>query len=340
MVSEFNMTRAPLPKREYNGKMLTPVKYKGKRGPNTPAKKTPVRAPRRANKNAMYQGVRHLTDNSSYSNVVLGRLWKSVFERTLYKQVQGRQTFVEANSGYTSSAASEQAVITFYLNGGGQLAVIKDLANSGFATDNDVAFYLGLSKMKLHLRNQSLTTCNMKLYDITTKRSPLVTTVDTPQEAWDKGFLDMDPTLTAHSLEVGSTPYKSPEFKQYFKVQKVTTVMLEPGQEHVHNIKVNHNRRVNSTEFDQRTTPYIGGITTWTIAVFYGSIGHDATTRAQVGFCPITIDWAWRREVSYGYTLRNTPGFKYTNVIPKAITTRFTGESDDAAMAAAPGGAP
>lgn len=317
--------------RVYNGKVLQPVPFKRKRPGNPGAALRYGRRVRRKIGTKLFQTGRKTGQNSSVSFCSLGKKFPSRLDKALYTKVQGRQSLVECNSNRATSVLGEQAVTAFFMNGAAELEAMRDIANLGVSTENDVIFWMGHSKLSLHLRNQTNTNCKLTLYDISVKRNAFSSTYDTPIEAWDKGYLDMNAALTSHSKEVGATPFKSPEFRLYFKVQKVTTMNLEPGMEHEHTVIQRLNRRVTSTEFANRgSTFYFKNLTHFTLAVFHGSLVHESATPATVSYAAITLDYAWRKESNFGYLRQNVPSMTYQNSITKAIVdTDFMGEDAD-----------
>lgn len=269
-------------------------------------------------------------ENSSMSYCKMGKAWMSGYARFLYKKVQSRQVDCKHASGNASSTTGSQAVIF-------QSSLItSDLANlksniNGVATDNNIRMFIGHVKRKYILRNQTNTVAKVSIYDLVYKRNPVAASFDSPVELWQKGYTDMG-VATQH-LEVGNTPFNAPEFRRYMYVKRVTVLNLEPGQQHEHTFIHRINRIVESSEFDNSLVTAIGGLTTTSMAVFHGSLGHESLTAANVSYMPITLDWATMTEVHYGFVVQNKPAYNYTNTVPKTITNfDFMGENQDADM--------
>ena len=96
------------------------------------------------------------------------------------------------------------------------------------------------------LQNQCNVNVRVILYDIICRRDLDSQTAiswgpTNPTVAWDTGYQDAGATL-ANAKNLGSTPFQSPLFTDYFKVLKATHILMAPGQTHVHRIKFSPNK--------------------------------------------------------------------------------------------------
>lgn len=268
-------------------------------------------------------------DNQSSSVTRVGKRWLSRFERQMYRKIISPQTWFVNSSGSFSCTQGKQGV------GGGMsvllstdLSTMKLAANNAVSTSAPVKFFLRSCKAVLRVRNAANTNCKLMLYDIVTKRAPPDTTLDTPAEAWLKGLTDFGAGQSYTT--VGMTPYRSPEFQQYFAINRVTTVSLEPGQQHDHTVYHKWNRVVDSTRFDNSVSTALPGLTRFTMIVYHGTLGHESTTSTTVTYMPITLDYARSLEYTYGWIESVKKTYTITDNNPTTVADfDFMGEAGD-----------
>lgn len=169
-------------------------------------------------------------DNSSRSKCVIGGGRRGVAVG-VYKKIMGMQSrMATASTNQGGSLGKQTAFDTVSLSMTELNALeteVKALAvANGAAATATVKMYLGWMRSRMHLRNQSNSVVKMTLYDVVTKRNPGGTSIDTPTEVWNLGISDAG---GSNLNEIGETPYKSPLFKRYFSIRKVSIIDLEPG---------------------------------------------------------------------------------------------------------------
>lgn len=276
----------------------------------------------------LFQKGKKTGDNSSLSYFHMGRSWMSRYTRLLYKKVQGRQVDITDRSGSKLSVQGQQTNLTFDSLTLSDLNKIKINCNGGVDTENDVKCFIGHVKRTMRIKNQSNSVAVLRFYDLLVKRTPISTTIDDPIEAWNKGYLDGG--ITSFASTVGATPFESAEFRRYFDVKKVSVMNLEPGQEHVHTVIHRVNRIVSSTEFANANLFHWQGLTSFTLVMYHGTLGHESTTPGNVQIMSVRLDWHERREIKYGHIQENAPTYTYTSTLPGTITNfDFMGENQD-----------
>jgi len=272
-------------------------------------------------------GVSKTGDNSSVSYCRLGRSLKGSQLKFLVKKVLGKQVVSNNTSGTITSTAGVQAIKLFTVMDASQLISMQNVASTT-VTENDVKLFVGNVKHRVVFKNQSNNVGKVTIYDIMTKRSPPTAALDDPVECWNKGFLDLG--VGAQSTVIDNTPFNSAEFKQYWKVNKVTTFNCEPGQQHEHTIRQGVNSYLSSTRWANSAAQSISGITSHCMIVFHGSIGHESTTNLNVTYMPMKLDWVQFKEYDFGYTLRTIPQYFSTNLLSTTVANfNFMGENQD-----------
>lgn len=268
-------------------------------------------------------------DNSSFSyNTIVGRSnLRSL--RAIAKRVVNPQTVRANGASNWSVGYGVQSVNILGFMSKSQLVAIKTAANGGVATDNNLKLFLKSGLMRVNFRNTANTNMRCTIYDCVTRRTPPSSALDAPSEVWAKGMTDFSVTGTYST--VGMTPFKSPEFREYFRVNKATTVSLEPGQEHQHTVYHKWNKIVNSTHFDNAPGEAVAGLTRYFMLVWHGTLGHEALDEGTVTTSSGKLDYMFTSQYSYGFIQEVLPSFTNTNTLDTTITTfQFMGESGDA----------
>lgn len=269
-------------------------------------------------------------ENSSATATRMGS-YMTRFNRMMYKKLVARRVNASVSSTRSTSAAGQQSVFASFNLDKTQLVALKDDIVGASGDANEYKFFIKYVKRTSLIRNQSNSVVKLSLYDVSLKKQPNGTAADTPIECWEKGLADFGLGSSA-AQQPGMTPYRSPEFNRYFYVKRVSTVYLEAGQQHEHTFIHRINRLVPSTVFDNSgSLVSFQGLTTWTMAVFLGSLGHESLTPGNVSIMPATLDILTRSEVHYGYLESKAPKYTWTNNLPATVTNfDFMGETGDA----------
>lgn len=272
--------------------------------------------------------VRSHGDNASASVNSIGKKFLTRYDRMMFRKIVSPQTFFYNQYGRMAGTQGKQYVENFSFMQKSTLAAIKLNAAGGVATDNPVKFFLKSGKSVMKFKNQSNAVCKLTLYDIVTKKNTVSATLGDPPLCWQKGLTDFG---GASNTTVGFTPYRSSEFNQYFAVNRVTTISLEAGQQHDHVVYHRYNRVVDSSQFDNNVGMFIAGLTRSCMVVFHGSLGHESAAPTTVTYMPVTIDYAWSYEYTYGFIEKTTRTFTATDNNPTTVVDfDFMGENGDA----------
>lgn len=269
-------------------------------------------------------------DNASFSKNLIGSIGVPRGLRGIYRQLAAPQTVVDNASGAYASTTGTQRVIVLSSAAMFTNTMLNGIKASIASTDRAVRFFLRTGRVKLTLRNQTNCNARVSIYDLLTSSSAPSSALDTPLEVWEKGLADYGGTFTP--ITIGATPFKSPEFRRQFKIHKVTTLSMEPGQQHEHTVYHKYNRLIDSNQFDNWTTTLsIKGLTRWTMFVFHGSLVHESASSNVVTYAPVTLDYAVHREYSYSWIEKAVPSLSATDNLAKTlIDPDQMGETGDA----------
>lgn len=266
-------------------------------------------------------------DNSSLSSTYFGSNRIPPFLSSLRNKLMAPSTI----EGYTSNSllatTGKQFVQSFGIIDVGHLSSIKTALIG--STNKSIRVLLRSGKEIYQFRNQTNTNARMAIYDIYTYRDSQNPSIDNPTEAWSKGVVDL--TSINHHLNPGQTPFKSAEFRNYFKVYKVTYVNLEPGQQHEHIIHHRWNRIVDTTRFDNSTSETFAGLTRFCMVTAYGHLVHDTNDSTSVSTAPITIDYSRFIQFSWSSIAPVSTNLTISSLLPVSIADPDQmGETGDA----------
>lgn len=266
--------------------------------------------------------------NGSMSSTRLGRrFFKS--GGVLAKQVVHKQTVATSLGNFTLSSIGKQQVLQLPILTAADLISIRTLANGGVATDNQLKLFLYESKQKIHLRNQHNALVTVLIYDISTKSVPLGSSMDSPTEAWETGLQNMGLAVN-HSLNIHQTPSFSPEFRRFFKIQKVTKVLMEAGQQHEHSVYMGTNRLVDTTAVGTGGITSMPGLTSWCMIVHYGSLAHETAITTTVSYTAARLDYTVFKSTVFAFPESELPTYTLTNGLATAfIDADMMGENQD-----------
>lgn len=102
----------------------------------------------------------------------------------------------------------------------------------------------------------------------------------------------------ASTFIVGSTPFQSKQFREYWKVQKVTNIALRPGETHKHYVKNHCNVSIESDRINTNNK-YYAGITRATLVAVTGLPIRSAATPSQVTTGAVDIGLVFERHYKY-----------------------------------------
>jgi len=129
------------------------------------------------------------------------------------------------------------------------------------------------------LNNIYLSNCYVIIYDVVARKDIGSSALATPTLTWAQG--NTDESAGSAQTFLGSTPWQSEVFNQYYEVKQVTNVVLGAGATHVHKVRLKPNRLINAS-YAQYSNQAFRGVTYFTMIEFHGSPANDTTTQTQV----------------------------------------------------------
>lgn len=126
--------------------------------------------------------------------------------------------------------------------------------------------------------------------------------LNTPLDFWEAGILNTigeGKALTGNNRDIlGLNPTMSPLFKQYFRIEKKTSVHIAPGEIYTHKIRVRHNKQL--TEDRMNKSVWYAGLTRFTLIKMHGQpITATGTTLTAVSTSQTKLDWIYSKRFNF-----------------------------------------
>lgn len=180
----------------------------------------------------------------------------------------------------------------------------------------------------------------VQLYDVMSKReltstSSVQAPVINPHTAWQSGLALIGNSNPGASM-VGTYPTKVPNFRDYWKVCKVTKHMLSPGEVHKHKVYYKINKIIPQTRVDKANryagltyatmlncfgTPIDGTGQTTSSQDYYDAAGNmqaNTVVNGNITTSPVHINLIYHCRYQYQWVGDTDQDTSYTNTITKA----------------------
>ena len=131
-----------------------------------------------------------------------------------------------------------------------------------------------------------------------------------PTTAWTTGMTDEGSYAKEN---VGVLPFASRIFTNFFKIAKVTHVLMAEGQTHVHRINFKPNK-VLCREVEYISNANIKRLTIYQMVVCYGTPSDPLST--VVTTCPCKIDYVVKKQYTYKWSSDTLSNYFGSNNLP------------------------
>nr|WAE42454.1 MAG: capsid protein [Cressdnaviricota sp.] len=291
--------------------LRTQAKYKKRRGKSNWTKlRTVVKAAgrfRAGPKKSLNQKAIHEGTGGSFSKFFYGRRRIPKRMRAVYKNCAKNYQVIN-NSGRLTANSGSQSF-------NGILTMFSTADLTGFSTNisaNKTNKFLAMNcSAELMLSNQDEGNCRIVLYDVICRRDITQSNISDPANAFKNSLAD-EGGSNANWSSVGTTPFASDLFTQFYKVLKITHIILGAGQFHTHRVHFGLNRQFDNEQL-QYTPNGIKGATCFTVAMIYGAPYNDSTTKTQVSTGQVTVDFVSKKQYSYTWVQDQDTNYYLTN---------------------------
>nr|WAE42969.1 MAG: capsid protein [Cressdnaviricota sp.] len=262
----------------------------------------------------LHQQVRQSGQGGSISTFNYGRRKMPRALACVYKSV-ARNYFATNGAGRkTATVGNQQAFDDLHMFDATDVGLIT----AKITANKTNRFYLLSCSAELLMTNQELSNCRYTIYDIIARRDINAAANDSPGTAWATSYADEGGSNSDYQI-VGSTPFSSDLFTQFFKVIKVTHGVLAQGQTHCHKIQF-HPMRLIDGEYIQSVTYGYKGLSCYTMVVYHGEPQNDSTTKTQVSTGASTLDIVYRKQYKYTWLNDVDTTWSKTNTLPSSFT--------------------
>lgn len=196
----------------------------------------------------------------------------------------------------------------------GQADVQALLTNFAVSYKDSRALLMSCSA-ELMITNQDVGNARITLYDVVCRRDCNYTNNSSPSNAWLHSYADQGATNTVY---IGATPFSAELFTQFYKVVKITHIVLGQGQCHTHRVHYAPNKVIDG-EYVQYDGYGFKGLTCFTMLVDHGMPYNDSTTKTSVSTGNTALDVVWRKQYKYTYLTDNSNNYYVTNSLPASF---------------------
>lgn len=188
---------------------------------------------------------------------------------------------------------------------------------------------------ELLITNQTNDVSVIKIYDCVARRdlSAAMTNYNDPWTAWVYGSTVSDvPSGSNSSQVVGSSPFQTSAFTEFYKVLKITEVDLHSGGHHRHKVTISPNRTFNY-ELESAIGSTLGaqfkGWCHFSMIVAHGYPDNSAATKTTVTTAQVNFDFVQKKQYEWYAVSQNKTNITYNNnltvVNDEEIITDLTG---------------
>lgn len=184
-------------------------------------------------------------------------------------------------------------------------------SDSGITLGATARVLMAGASAEIMITNQDQGNVRIVLYDIIQRRDGDHTEVDTPAAAWTNSYGDEGGADTDVNF-VGSTPFSSDLFVRYFKVLKMTHILLSQGQTHVHRVHFSPNKIMDG-EVIRYASGAVRGITCHTMIQAHGVPYNYGSDTSIVSTGQVNLDVVYKKQYKYKCLQQNALSWNITN---------------------------
>lgn len=168
------------------------------------------------------------------------------------------------------------------------------------------------------MNNIYLSNAYVIIYDIVCRNDCAVNANNGPLAAWQQGDADEGGSASTTFIKLGTQPWESEIFNQYFEIKQVTRVVLAAGGTHVHKISMKPKKVVS-----QARATYSGkgirGLTYFCMVEVHGAPANDTTTQTSVSIGVAGLNIVVDKLEIYKKLAVQTPTLTLNNTLPASF---------------------
>lgn len=271
----------------------------------------------------------------TYSFIKLTSKKKKIIKNI--SKILPKSVFSVTSSGRITCGNGVQGVgLPLQVCGGVDLSNI--MATAGASGSDTTLMNLTGASANIAFTNQDKGNCELHIYDIIARKDQAIGVGYNPTYTFNAGLQQANTSgsaTTVASSNLGAMPFSSQMFCQYWKIQKVTRVIMGQGTCHIHRFKYSLARKLDNSFIVDTTT--IGGLTYYAMVVIKGLPYNDITTKANVASGTCAVDFVADLKYNYNFIEANQQHIQYYNgqatIIAESVMDVGSGEAEADAQA-------
>lgn len=245
-----------------------------------------------------------VTASTYYSD----KMWPKmkILQKKFAKSSTNLYTYTDGVQLVSQSGA--QNAVTRTIMGGGFMrnalaAIGEQPANTAGSLQDTNRIFWKMAEQFTTFTNSGNATAFVDIYQLSVRRA----TNNNPQTLWQSGIQDQASSAFQSITALGLTPGMSQAFTDYYKMKKVYTICLAPGQSHQHNAKYPIFQLINNSVIatDMQGDNFLPGVSRAQLFVGRGAPVTDGTTSSNVNTAPVKINMACTQRCTFTYLSDN-----------------------------------
>lgn len=189
-----------------------------------------------------------------------------------------------------------------------------DVIRALISTSDTLRFLVKSVSAEIEYTNQCKGNVRLKIYDVVARRDLNTASNSTPANAWANNYAQEGGNNSDYKI-VGTTPFSNSMFTKFYKVRKITNVLLAQGQTHCHKVFIRANAVINKDTLDEIEYG-LKGITRFTMVVVHGCPYNDTEEETKVSTGDVAVDYIVRKSYKYTYVDDSSVNYSVTNALP------------------------
>jgi len=170
------------------------------------------------------------------------------------------------------------------------------------------------------ITNASNTNMHATIFDCCAKVDGFTTVNPDPVTVLSAGGIDAQGGVATDIFIPGTMPWNNPRYKACYETTQQTSIILSPGQVHVHKVKLSVHNLFNKERITTNGAGPLAGLSYYSFVIFHGTPMHDAATELSIGLSPVKLDVVQLETVQYKQVATPHAFSSITSSIPTNIT--------------------
>lgn len=257
----------------------------------------------------------NLGTGGSFSKFFYGKRLLNPTLRTLYKKTNKNYWTVSDSSTIECSTGFQDFITPLTLFRHADLETLMGMMPQTTNNTNRVNFESASAELQIsNMRNSNT---RVVIYDIIARRDTDDGYITLPEDALNAAITNQGGA--GDKTDFGISPFTLDVFTQYFKVLKMTHVLLSEGQTHIHRVHYAPNK-VLSEQVVKNTDSNIRGLSCFTMIHTFGTPCNDYDTHTTITSTSVRLDIVWKKTYRFGFISNEYTRLELNNNLPHSVT--------------------